>query len=255
MKDDEVARTAARAGMAAVRAHIGAPLTHFSKGDLDFATEADLAAESAIRAVIEAERPDDAFVGEESGGDRADVSGRTWLVDPLCGTLNFAFGLPLAAVNVALRSPQGGVAAVADPFAQELFWTDGDGAWLSVGDTTEALRPDAGSVLVDVWAHPASWAARVVAHPVFDAHFRHRSLSTTLGLTWVAAGRMAAYVEQGDVRDSVHFAAGIAVCRGAGAVVTALDGSPLHESGDGILAAADAETHEHLLRVVADAGR
>lgn len=47
---------------------------------------------------------------------------RQWLVDPLCGTLNYAVGTMLVAVNVALRD---GAAAVADPFSGEVFFTDG----------------------------------------------------------------------------------------------------------------------------------
>src|SRR5581483_4733085 len=103
MTDGELAIAAAEAGAAVVRARYGGPLERYAKGGTDFATVADLEAEQAILDVIRAARPDDAFLGEEGG-----LSGegeRTWLVDPLCGTLNFAARTPLVAVNVALRSP------------------------------------------------------------------------------------------------------------------------------------------------------
>jgi myo-inositol-1(or 4)-monophosphatase len=72
-------------------------------------------------------------------------------------------------------------------------------------------------------------------------------LSTTLALPWVAAGRMAAYVSEGSVHRSVHFAAGIAICEAAGCVVTDLTGDALSPTSDGLLVAADAATHADLL--------
>jgi myo-inositol-1(or 4)-monophosphatase len=57
----------------------------------------------------------------------------------------------------------------------------------------------------------------LLAHPIFVERFRPRVVSTTLALAWVAAGKRAAYVTDGDdLSRSVHFAAGIAVCRAAG---------------------------------------
>ena len=100
--DAEVAVEAAQAGAAVVRARFGAPLHRVAKEAGDFATAADIDAEQAIGEVLHAERPADAMLGEEQGlrgeGDR------TWLVDPLCGTLNFAAGMMVVAVNVALRA-------------------------------------------------------------------------------------------------------------------------------------------------------
>jgi myo-inositol-1(or 4)-monophosphatase len=77
-------------------------------------------------------------------------------------------------------------------------------------------------------------------------------MSTTLALLWVADGRRAAYLTYGDVRDNVHFAAGIAVCEAAGCVVTGTDGEPW-QHGSGLLAAADGETHAALLALVREA--
>lgn len=90
--DVEVALAAAAAGAAVVRGLYGADLDHLEKSPTDFATEADVRAEQAIRREIAAARPRDAFEGEETGTTEG-PSGRRWLVDPLCGTLNFAAGI------------------------------------------------------------------------------------------------------------------------------------------------------------------
>ncbi len=143
LNDAEVAIAAAQAGADVIRARYGSPGDRTAKVGIDFVTETDLEAEQAILDVVRAARPDDAFLGEEAGllGDAA--AERTWLVDPLCGTLNFAARTPLVAVNVALRVGSEIVAAaVAEPFADEVSWTDGTAAHLrrdGVDDATRAI--------------------------------------------------------------------------------------------------------------------
>lgn len=139
--DAEVAIRAALAAGEVIRRSYGAALDRFGKGDGDFATEADLAAERAVREILRAERPGDTILGEEYGTTGGDGP-RTWLVDPLCGTLNFAARTPLVAVNVALRDGDRVTAAVsADPLSGEIFWTDGTNAFLR-HDTAPADRRD-----------------------------------------------------------------------------------------------------------------
>lgn len=252
--DAELAIRAAEAGSAVVRTLYGRQLTRFTKSANDFATEADVAAERAIMDVLRNARPDDGFVGEEFGGTAAD---RTWLVDPLCGTLNYAARTPLAAVNVALRVGAGiATAAVADPFSAEVFWTDGTTAHVRSDDRDEPLVPDAANRLVDVNLDPPfpnqDWFHTVdmLRDKAFNDGFRPRVLSTTLALAWVAAGRRAAYVTDGDLRDSVHFSSGIALCQAAGCVVTGLAGQSVHTGPHGLIVAADARTHAELASII-----
>ncbi|MDX3072582.1 inositol monophosphatase family protein [Streptomyces sp. NPDC088354] len=252
--DAEVAAAAARAGADVVRAMYGRQLTRIDKGAGDFATTADVASEEAILRVLRAARPDDAVLGEEGGHQGAAGAARQWLVDPLCGTLNYAVGSMLVAVNVALR---GGAAAVADPFSGEVFLTDGQTARVRRDGTESRLAPTAATRLVDVNLDPpfpgapGFRAVDLLSHPEFVERFRPRVVSTTLALTWVAAGKRAAYVtDGGDLSGSVHFAAGIAVCRAAGCVVTGIDGAPIGRAGRGLVVAADTGTHASLLAMI-----
>jgi myo-inositol-1(or 4)-monophosphatase len=255
--DADLAVAAAEAGAAVVRARFGADLPRIAKGALDFATAADLEAERVIRDVIGAARPDDAVVGEESGRTGPPGATRTWLVDPLCGTPNFAAGDRLVGVNVALGTPAGvAAAATVDPFAGEAFWTDGAGAYVRRAGRDDRLRPSARSRIVDVNLDPpfpngpGFRAVRLLADDRFGALFLPRVVSTTLALAWVAAGRRAGYVTDGDLRDNVHFASGIALCRAAGCVVTDLWGRPLGDRVAGLLVAADARTHATLRALI-----
>ncbi|MEW2165291.1 inositol monophosphatase family protein [Streptomyces sp. NPDC007084] len=252
--DVDVAIAAARAGAEVVREMYGRRLTRVDKGAGDFATAADLAAEKAILDVIQAARPGDTVIGEEGGRRGAEQAPRRWLVDPLCGTLNYAVGTMLVAVNVALRD---GAAAVADPFGGEIFHTDGETAWSRRDGTDTRLAPTSATRLVDVNLDPPFpnaprfRAVDLLGHPDFAARFRPRVVSTTLALTWVASGKRAAYVTDGSaLTTSVHFAAGITLCRAAACPITDLDGAPLGEQSRGLIAAADEETHELLLSMI-----
>ncbi|MEV4627017.1 inositol monophosphatase family protein [Micromonospora sp. NPDC049523] len=252
--DVGVAMAAAAAGANVVRDMYGQRLSRIDKGAGDFATAADVAAEQAILDVIRAQRPHDAVLGEEGGQQGAADSVRQWLVDPLCGTLNYAVGNMLVAVNVALRD---GAAAVADPFSGEVFFTDGGTALVRHNGLDALLSPTPDTRLVDVNLDPpfpnapGFRAVDLLAHPGFVARFRPRVVSTTLALTWVAAGKRAAYVtDGGDLSGSVHFAAGIAICRAAGCVVTGIDGAPIGPAGRGLVVAADADTHSELMSLI-----
>ncbi|MEO8178516.1 MAG: inositol monophosphatase family protein [Deltaproteobacteria bacterium] len=258
MNDSEVAIATAEAGASVVRQRFGSALQRLDKGAGDFATNADIEAEHAMLEILRRERPLDAVVGEESGRSGASDGSRVWLLDPLCGTLNFAARMRVAAVNVALRSEGRFIAAaVADPFNAEMFWTDGVAASLRMGAQESPLVPSASSTLVDLNLDPpfpnapSFRAVLLAADPDFSARFRPRVVSTSMALTWVASGQRAAYITDGDVRGSVHFAAGIALCEAAGCRVTDLRGQAWGTGATGLVAAADAETHVALLRLIA----
>lgn len=250
--DSEVALAATAAGAAVARRLYQQALVRYDKSPIDFATQADLESEEAIRAVIQAARPADTFVGEEHGESGGQDAHRRWLVDPLCGTLNYAAGTPLACVNVALEVSGEVQAAVSfDPIADECFWTDGVRAWLRRAGDDTALAPSASSKLVDIncdWDDELGFVGQqLVADRELRARYGPRVLSSTLALAWVAAGRRVGYVTDGDLRGSVHFTAGIAICAAAGCIISDLAGAPVH-SGRGLIAAADPAVHADLLR-------
>jgi myo-inositol-1(or 4)-monophosphatase len=233
MDDFALAIAVAHEGATVVRDRFGTELERLDKGLGDFATNADIEAEQAMLALLRRERPQDAILGEESGSSGTANSSRIWLIDPLCGTLNYAVKMRVAAVNVALRAgPKFAAAAVADPFNHEIFWTDGAAAFVRFAEKDTPLQPNGRSRLVDMNFDPpfsngpAFTAARLAADSEFAAAFRPRVVSTTIALSWVATGQRAAYITDGDMRNSVHFAAGLAICEGAGCTLTDLRGQP-----------------------------
>jgi myo-inositol-1(or 4)-monophosphatase len=255
LSDGQVALAAAQAGAAVVRRLFGTDVERHPKLGTDFATDADLESEREIRAVLSAHRRDDAQLGEEGGASGADDAVRRWLVDPLCGTRNFAAMVPLVAVNVALS--EGGrvvAAAVADPVMGEVYWTNDRHAVVRREGRDSTLAPSGRSLLVDLNVDGQLLERRrtieLLADTAFRERFQPRVTSTSLGLAWVATGRHAAYVTEGDLTDNVHFAAGIGLCQAAGCEVTDCRGTPIsspHAAGHGLVAAADPETHAALV--------
>lgn len=252
--DAEVAVAAAVTGAEIVRRDYGQDGVRFAKSATDFATQTDRDAEAAIMDVLTRERPGDLRTGEETGDSGNAFGRRRWLVDPLCGTLNFAATTPLVAVNVALLDADTvRVAASVDPIACETFWTDGTQACIR-RDDDQPLRPSPVSGIVEINCDGPLDRPFVGAQLAHDSSLRSafgpRVISSTLGVAWVAAGRRAAYISDGTFRANLHFAAGIAIADAAGCVVTDFAGEPLH-TGRGLIVAADRQTHEAMLALIA----
>lgn len=255
LNDVEVAIAAARAGAEVVASRYGLEHERVAKTSTDFATEADIHAEDAIAKVLDVHRPADARTGEECGDTGPEGMSRRWLIDPLCGTRNFAATTPLFAVNVALVQDGACVAAaVVDPIADELFWTDGARALMrSGGGPDRRLSPAATSRLIEINCDGPLDRPFIGGPLVHDARLRAcyspRVISSTLGVVWVAAGRRASYVSDGSFEENIHFAAGIAITEAAGCVVTDLAGDPL-DAGRGLVVSADPTTHQEVLALV-----
>jgi myo-inositol-1(or 4)-monophosphatase len=213
----------------------------------DVVSEADLAAERAIRAVLARRAPDDAIMGEE-GEDTAGTSGRRWIVDPLDGTVNYLYGLPLWCVSIAC---EGEAAVVYDPVRDELFAAAADGPATLNG---RELRPGAPATLDQALVatgfgyDPARRVlqADVAARVLPRARDIRRGGAAALDLAWVAAGRLDAYYERGV--NAWDVAAGELICARAGRHVQRLD--PAGELPWGVLAAPQAIAGE-LLGLVA----
>ena len=102
-----------------------------SKPDLTPVSDADTAVEKEIREVLAAERPEDAILGEEFGGEVQ--SGRQWVIDPIDGTKNFVRGVPIWATLISLLvDGEPVVGVVSTPALSRRWWASrGEGAWRS----------------------------------------------------------------------------------------------------------------------------
>ena len=200
----------------------------------DVVSEADLAAERAIRAVISAARPGDAILGEE-GGETQEGAGLRWIVDPLDGTVNFLFGVPQWCVSVAVHDGEGGLAAVVfDPLRDEIFAAERGGpATLNGAPVKASEREELETALVATgFAYAASVRAaqaQVIASLLPRVRDVRRMGSAALDLAWTAAGRYDAFYERGvQIWDT---AAGTILCECAGLEVRSLEADATLPSG------------------------
>jgi histidinol-phosphatase len=103
-----------------------------SKPDLTPVTEADRAAEQAIRTAIGTRFPNDAILGEEFGSDGISATGRTWIIDPIDGTKNYVRGVPIWATLIGVAEGDQILAGVVSaPALGRRWWAEkGGGAWM-----------------------------------------------------------------------------------------------------------------------------
>lgn len=229
MNDLALAIAAAQAGGAILAEAFGRDVDADYKGRFDPVTAVDRTAERAIVRMIAMERPDDAIIAEEGGGD--EFAGRHWLIDPLDGTVNFIRGIPQISVSIALwhgADPLVGV--VFDPLRQELFTaaagagTQLNGSTITVTETETLERAVVATGFpYDHGEHAAAYAAALGA-VLEQVNGIRRFGSAALDLAWVAAGRYDAYWELGLA--PWDQAAGILLVRESGGVVTDPFGTP-----------------------------
>jgi myo-inositol-1(or 4)-monophosphatase len=228
------------------------------KGGRDLVTATDVAVEDAVRDLLAGGRALP-VVGEERGGDAPADGSPYWVLDPICGTRNFASGTPLYCVNLALvEGGQVTASAVGDPSTGEILVAErGRGAWaLANGSTHRRLAASAESRTIVVEDGKSAGArrehaARFTADAIRADRWDFRSLGTTLALPYVAAGRVSAYVVF--VATSTHTAAGSLLVAESGGTVSDVDGRPWTLRSDSIVASATADLHGELLRLARSA--
>lgn len=203
----------------------------------DLVSAADLAAESAIRAVLSRARPGDAVLAEE-GGETGEGEIR-WLVDPIDGTINFLFGIPAFAVSVACEDASGTLAGVVlDPVRDECFAATRSGdAELNGKRIVGSDQTDLSVAMVATGFGYDSEQRRRQAEVITGVLPRVRDIrrfgSAAMDLAWSACGRWDAYYERG-----VHawdVAAGALIAARAGLMVR--DIPAVGEDSAGLLAA------------------
>ena len=206
------------------------------KSARDVVTEVDHLSEALILEGIRAAFPGDALLAEETGehdaaaGEPASSGvGRVWVVDPLDGTINYANGIPMFCVSIALVvDGLAVVGVVRDPARYESFAATIDGPATLDGREIRASVKDKLSDFVISMALSGR-AATTRSRAVRRAIRVSRSMgSAALALVYVANGRFDAFVQQGGLSTWDIAAAGL-IAERAGATVTNLDGGPWFE--------------------------
>jgi myo-inositol-1(or 4)-monophosphatase len=236
----------------------GARRIRYKGSPTNLVTEMDQRSEELIVGRLREAFPDHAVLAEESGA-RAGHSEYRWHVDPLDGTTNYAHGLPIYSVSIALeRAGTVELGVAYDPSRDECFVAErGRGASLN-GEplrvsATEALGE---SLLVTGFPNDIR-TARATNLPEYAAlALRARAVrrlgSAVLDLCYVAAGRFDGYWEQ--TLGPWDMAAGGLMVLEAGGRVTDVHGGPWRLQGPGVLAT-NGLVHAAVLDALAEVGR
>jgi myo-inositol-1(or 4)-monophosphatase len=251
-----VAVDAARAAGRLLRDELsGARRITYKGTPTNLVTEMDQRAEALILERLRGAFPEDAILAEELGaaGGR---SGRRWLVDPLDGTTNYAHGLPIFGVSIALEAARRLVLGVVyDPSRDEMFVGErGVGATLNDAPIRVSATPSVdASLLVTGFPYNIRETAdtNLREYAAFSVRARavRRLGSAAIDLAYVACGRFDAYWE---LRlGAWDVAAGAVLVEEAGGRVTGIDGRALDVDAATMLAT-NAVIHDEMLGALAE---
>jgi myo-inositol-1(or 4)-monophosphatase len=254
-----VAVDAARAAGRLLRDELsGARRIAYKGSPTNLVTEMDQRAEALILGRLRGAFPDDAILAEEHGaaGGR---SGRRWIVDPLDGTTNYAHGLPLFGVSIALEEARRLVLGVVyDPMRDELFVGErGGGATLNEAPIrVSATRSIDASLLVTGFPYNIRETADTNLPEYAAMSLRARAVrrlgSAVIDLAYVACGRFDGYWE---LRlGAWDVAAGAVLVDEAGGRITGVDGGALDVDAPTLLAT-NGLIHDAMLATLAEIRR
>ena len=189
-----------------------------NKGPSDFVTNADLKTEKIIIEELKKAKPNYSILSEENGIE-INKDKKTWIVDPIDGTVNFLHGIPHFAISIALKDENEIVAGlIYDPIKNEMFYAEkNNGAFFN----NQRIRVSKKNIL--------SECLFVTGGKIdFNYEFSYRkSGSAALDLAYVAAGRYDGYFQKDlNIWD---IAAGILILKEAGGLINDVDISKLKD--------------------------
>lgn len=252
-KDLKLANRLADVAGDAIRPLFRGAWTEERKSDATFVTEADRAAEAAMRAIIEERCPDDGIVGEEYG-TRNESAGRQWVLDPIDGTTSFIAGRPIFGTLIALLQDGWPVLGVIDqPIAGERWVGQiGEGTTFN-GKPAQArpLKELSDAVLATTTPHQFSGedvdAFMGVAKSVAERKIIYGGDCYNYAL--LASGHIDVVVEAG--LQLYDYAALVPVVEGAGGMMSDWQGNPVDAGSDGrVIALGDPARLEDVLEAM-----
>ncbi|GAB4190280.1 MAG: inositol monophosphatase family protein [Wenzhouxiangellaceae bacterium] len=247
----QTALDAAAAARAVVLEHAGQHLDIAIKSDASPVTNADKAAERAIREHIRQRWPDHAIYGEEYGRSD-DESDYLWLIDPIDGTKCFIRQLPFYSIQIALMHRgqlQLGVSCA--PRMDELAWAErGAGAYLNgqrltVGTVTDLQQAYLSTGNLKWPLDHQRWQA---LSRLYSAVHLARGYGDYFHYHRLAAGQLDGVLEQGV--NILDIAALAVIVQEAGGVFTDIDGNPPTLETTSVIAAGTPELHQQIYSIM-----
>ena len=216
------------------------------KSAFDLVTEVDVAIERYLTDAILTEFPQDKIHAEELSSSQA-ITGRTWVIDPIDGTCNFAHNIPTYGVQCCLfEDGQPQMAAIYLPNQQEMYTAiRGDGCYLNGRQIWVDKSVTAENAIISVgdFTHKSDRLAALQYKAVGYLYPRVAKLrmygAASVDYAFLVSGRLSATVFT--TRNLWDIAPGILMSEEAGAIIMGLDGEPYDYSKEGVMLAANEE--------------
>ena len=217
-----------------------------SKSAFDLVTEVDVNIERFLTDAILSAFPGDKIHAEEMSSTQ-EITGRTWVIDPIDGTNNFAHDIPTFGIQCCLfdgGTPK--MAVIWLPRQDELYTAiEGQGCFLNGKQVSvnKDFTADTAVISVGDFTHKSDRLAALQYKAVGYLYPRVSKLrmygAASVDYAWFVSGRLAATVFT--TRNLWDIAPGILLSREAGAIIMGLDGKPYDYSKEGVMLAANEE--------------
>ena len=254
VSDLALANRLADAAGDAIRPFFRARWAHEAKADASPVTEADRAAEAAMRRLLDAEAPRDGIIGEEYGAERPEAA-RQWVLDPIDGTVSFMAGRPIFGTLIALLQDGWPLIGIIDQPITGERWVGATGHPTLLGGkpaTTRACRSLSDAVLATTGPQYFSDhdGEHFMALAAKTAHKRMVFGGDCYNYGLLSSGHIDLVVEAGlKLHD---FAALVPIVEGAGGTMCDWNGDPLHAASTGhVLALGDPARLEDVVEALA----
>lgn len=217
-----------------------------SKAAFDLVTEVDVNIERFLTDAILDAFPGDRIHAEELSSSQA-ILGRTWVIDPIDGTCNFAHNIPTYGIQCCLFDDgEPKMAVIYLPCQKELYTAmEGEGCFLNGEKATvdQSVAADTAVISVGDFTHKSDRLAALQYKAVGYLYPRVAKLrmygAASVDFAFFVSGRLSATVFT--TRNLWDIAPGILMSREAGAIVMGLDGKPYDFSKEGVMLAANQE--------------
>lgn len=236
----EVATEATKQAGEILLAHFHRKKEIKEKSKSNLVTEVDILSEKTIAKLLTNEYPACNILSEELAPSTP-LTGYTWVVDPLAGTNNYAFGIPFFCINIALVKDKDILLGITfDPLRGELFWAEkGKGAYLNDSPIHVSERTSLQTSLLSFDPGYNEIQGKKLLSTITrlwpEVHSLRSMGSSSVALAYVACGRVDLYVRS-DLQPW-DIASGILLVKEAGGEVSDWQGKPANLQNKDIIAA------------------
>ncbi len=221
----------------------------------DFVTEYDLKSEKAILDFLKQKVPSASFIAEESGKDLKNETGPIWIIDPLDGTANFARGIPIFSVSIALViSNQVACGVVYNPMTDEMFIAEkGKGAFLNGASLSVCIDSELEKTML-ITGFPHDVLENILCLEYFVSFAKlgmpiRRLGSAALDICYVAAGKAGGFFEY--TLMPWDFAAAKLILEEAGGKITTFSNKGVDIQKKSSILASNSQLHSAMLSLIA----